>query len=192
MPTKKRAKKSTSAKTRAKASAKTSAKKRAKTNAKTGKARAIKAGARVSKAKGTTLTQPTGTNVEEYFARISDLAKRAEVEQVHALIRRVAPALLPRVWGQFIGYGSYSYKYSSGREGEWFVIGLGGLMKTGISVYACATSPEGGYVAEKHRAALKPANVGRSCIRFKTLTKMDLGVLENVLKEAAAAPSFAM
>ena len=136
-------------------------------------------------------TQMTGGSVQSYFAKITDPVKRAEVEQIHAMIRRIAPNLEPKVWGQFIGYGSYHYVYATGREGDWFVLGIGGMMKTGISVYACAAGPDG-YVAEKHRDELKPASVGKSCIRFKSLAKMDVDALERVLKEAAAAPSFAM
>ena len=131
-------------------------------------------------------TRPTGGSLAAYFAGITPAAKRAEVEQVHALIRRVAPDLEPRVWGQFIGYGTFHYRYASGREGDWFVLGLGGKMKTGISIYACATKG-GRYVAEAHAAALRPASVGKSCIRFRSLAAIDLAALERVLREAASA-----
>jgi hypothetical protein len=82
-----------------------------------------------------------------------------------------------------IGYGSYHYKYASGREGDWPVISLASR-KNYISVYVCGA--EGGeYVAERRKEELPKASVGKSCIRFKRVSDIDLKALESIIKEGA-------
>jgi hypothetical protein len=40
------------------------------------------------------------------------------------VVTEAVPELEVRMWKQFIGYGSYHYVDASGREGDWFPIGL--------------------------------------------------------------------
>lgn len=132
--------------------------------------------------------KPRGaTSARDWLARLPE-DRRADVEALDALIRRCAPALKPVFSPKLgmMGYGPYHYRYASGREGESFHIALASQVQH-LSLYLSCTDGAGAYVAEKHRAALKPASVGRSCIRFRRLEQMDLGVLEKVVREAAAA-----
>jgi len=127
------------------------------------------------------------TSMRDWLARIPE-PRRADVKALDALIRRAAPALKPAFSPGLgmMGYGPYHYRYASGREGDSFHIALASLVQH-ISVYVCATDGKGSYVAEKHREALRPASVGRSCIRFKRLAQMDLAALERVIREGARA-----
>jgi hypothetical protein len=40
------------------------------------------------------------------------------------------------------------------------------------------------YVAEKYRAELPKADIGKSCIRFRKFEHIDFEVLEKILKES--------
>ena len=82
-----------------------------------------------------------------------------------------------------LGYGSHHYRYASGREGDWFLIGLAS-QKRYISLYVCATDADG-YVAEHYRERLPKADIGKSCIRFKRLADVDLEVLGELVGETA-------
>jgi len=84
-----------------------------------------------------------------------------------------------------IGYGTYHYRYASGREGDCAIIGLASN-KNYISVYVMGTS-EGEYVAEKNRGLVPKADVGKSCIRFKKLEDIDPAALGKIVKEGARA-----
>ena len=43
---------------------------------------------------------------------------------ITAMIRRVTGEL-PKMWGDsIIGFGHHHYKYESGREGDWFLVGF--------------------------------------------------------------------
>ena len=64
-----------------------------------------------------------------------------------------------------IGYGKYHYKSASGREGDWFLIGLT-AGKNYFSLHICA-GDKGGYLVEQNAAKLGRVTTGRSCINFK-------------------------
>jgi len=87
---------------------------------------------------------------------------------------------MPRMWSGMIGYGSYHYRYASGREGDWFVVGLSSR-KDYISFYSCLSDGKR-YVAELYKDRLPGADIGRSCIRFKRLADIDLRVLARIIK----------
>ena len=81
-----------------------------------------------------------------------------------------------------MGYGKFHYKSSSGREGDWCVIGLAS-QKNYISVYLCAPD-EKGYLAEQNKARFPKASIGKSCIRFKKSSDIDLKVLAELIKKS--------
>lgn len=118
--------------------------------------------------------------VTEYFSMI-DEPRRSEVKEIHKLIRKVAPKLDTFIVHNIIGYGKYHYKSKSGREGDWFALGLAS-QKNYISVYVCLTK-DGKYIPEIYKDKLGKVSVGKSCIRFTKVEKVDLKVLETVLKE---------
>lgn len=120
---------------------------------------------------------------EDYIGQITDEARRADVVALDAMIREVAPDLDRHLRSGLLGYGSLRYRYASGREGEWFLIGLGS-QKRYVSLYVCAIE-DGEYLAERYRERLPAADIGRSCVRFKRLADVDEGVLRELVGDAA-------
>ncbi len=116
----------------------------------------------------------------EYINSIKEPRKN-EIKQLHKLIRKTVPDLKPHMKFGMLGYGTYHYKYSSGREGDWMVIGLAN-QKNYISLYACLSDGKK-YIAEKHKSELPKANIGKSCIRFKKLEDVDMNVIKHLLQE---------
>ena len=84
-----------------------------------------------------------------------------------------------------IGYGFMHYRYQSGREGDWFVVGLAN-QKQYVSLYLCAAI-DGQYLAEANAARLGKVSVGRGCIRFKKLDDLDLNVVGELVRTTADA-----
>jgi len=123
---------------------------------------------------------------QQYIAAIPE-PKRSELATLHRLIRKTIPSFEPAVTGTMIGYGRFHYRYASGREGDAFRVALA-ANKTGISVYVLAMDGDA-YVAEQHKARLGKASVGKSCIRFKRLADIDLGVLTEALQKARQLPA---
>ncbi|MGH2674235.1 MAG: hypothetical protein ACRDH1_02290 [Actinomycetota bacterium] len=60
---------------------------------------------------------------EEYPDRL-DEPSRSELRELHDLIRRTVPEFEPYLESGMIGYGRFHYRYPTGREGNWFRIGL--------------------------------------------------------------------
>ena len=120
---------------------------------------------------------------EEYIAAL-DEPRRGEVARLDRLIRETVPELEPHIRSGMIGYGPFHYRYASGREGDWFRVGLASNKKY-ISLYACAAD-ERGYVAERYRDRLPKASIGKSCVRFKRVDDLDEGALRELLRETAA------
>lgn len=125
-------------------------------------------------------------NPREYIASLEE-PRRSQINQLHRFIRKTVPELEPYIQNGMLGYGSYHYKYASGREGDWCLIGLAS-QKNYISIYVCATV-DGGYLAEKYRARFPKASIGKSCIRFRKLEDIDFDAIKELLLEAAAASS---
>ena len=111
--------------------------------------------------------------------------RRETVRAVHELVRDAVPDLEVRMWSEkMIGYGTYHYRYASGREGDWFPIGLANN-KQYVSLYICAADEEG-YLAEQNADRLGKVKVGKSCIRFNRLEDIDLAVVRELCERAAA------
>jgi len=123
--------------------------------------------------------------VDEFLAALPD-DRRATMTAVHQAIRKAVPKLKPYVTAgmgtPIIGYGKYRYRSASGREGEWFLIGLA-VGKAYFSLHICAGGKDG-YLAEKHAAKLGNVKTGRSCINFKKLEDLNLTEAMKLVKIA--------
>ena len=66
----------------------------------------------------TNKTQATDASVEAYLAAIEDPGRRQDCAALVKLMSKVTKAP-PVMWGSsIVGFGSYHYKYESGREGD--------------------------------------------------------------------------
>lgn len=69
-------------------------------------------------------TRPTGASVSALINAIEEPQRRADVRKVAAMMKK-ATGSRPKMWGEsIVGYGSYRYRYDSGREGEFMITGF--------------------------------------------------------------------
>src|SRR5205085_8440238 len=69
-------------------------------------------------------TKQTTVSASQYIAEIGDEAKRADAKSLAKLVQEVTGEK-PAMWGpSIVGFGSYHYKYDSGREGDMPLIGF--------------------------------------------------------------------
>ena len=88
-------------------------------------------------------TKPTKVSVEQFIDSVEPASRREDAKVLDALFRRVTGEE-PTMWGpSMIGYGSYHYKYDSGREGDMLRAGFS-PRKAKHSLYLM-----GGYVDEE-------------------------------------------
>jgi hypothetical protein len=112
--------------------------------------------------------------------------KRETLTKVHQAVRKAVPKLKPFVTAgmgvPLLGYGKYHYKYASGREGDWFLIGLA-AGKGGYALHICAFGKKG-YLVEENAKKLGNVKTGRSCINFKKLEDLNLAEAMKLAKLA--------
>jgi hypothetical protein len=77
-----------------------------------------------------------------------------------------------------------NYKSASGREGEWFKIGLV-AGKIGYGLHVCVGDGAAGYLVEQNAAKLGKVKTGRSCINFKKLEDLNLAATMALAKQTA-------
>jgi hypothetical protein len=123
----------------------------------------------------------TAKTPAQYFTEPAHGNRKADLKALHDIVRKYAPKLKPSMQHGMVGYGTYHYKYASGREGDWPIIAIAN-QKNYISLYACMVDGKQ-YVAEKYKKQLPKANIGKSCIRFKRLSDLDLTALGKLLQE---------
>lgn len=119
---------------------------------------------------------------EEYIRALSE-PRRSEIQQVHDFIRKTVPELEPYIQSGMLAYGKYHYKYASGREGDWCIVGLASN-KNYISIYVCPPE-ENQYIPEKYKDKLPKANIGKSCIRYKKFADIEFAALAELIKKAS-------
>ncbi|MBP9773092.1 MAG: DUF1801 domain-containing protein [Candidatus Peribacteraceae bacterium] len=125
------------------------------------------------------------TTVQEYLDALP-AERREPMEFLHELIQKTSPKLKAHFAYNMLGYGSFPYKNYKKEQIEWPVIALAS-QKNYISLYVCAVE-NGNYIAEMHKKELGKVSVGKSCIRFKKLSDVNLDVLKKVIQAAAKNP----
>ncbi|KQY47858.1 DUF1801 domain-containing protein [Cellulomonas sp. Root137] len=129
-------------------------------------------------------TTPTDADVDAFVAAVEHPVRRRDAERLIALMSRITGEP-PRMWGPtLVGFGSYHYRYASGREGDAGAAGFS-PRKAATTVYL----PDGVDAHSDLLATLGPHTVGVSCVYIKDLDTVDLGVLEEVVRRSYATVS---
>src|SRR5215468_4088854 len=69
-------------------------------------------------------TKPTAVSVESYLGAIEDEGRQTDCRALAKLMAK-ATGEKPKMWGpSIVGFGSYHYKYDSGREGDSCLTGF--------------------------------------------------------------------
>ena len=124
-------------------------------------------------------TKPTGASVDDYVASIADKARRTDCRRLIRMMARVTGEP-PRMWGaSIVGFGTYHYRYDSGREGDFFLTGFSSR-KADLSLYVMtgfASFPALMAKLGRHRN-------GKSCLYVRRLADVDLEVLEELVRRS--------
>src|SRR6476661_2015900 len=106
-------------------------------------------------------TQQTDTGASAYFAAIVDPARRADCEKLAAMMQK-ATSEPAKMWGPgIVGFGSYHYKYESGREGDMCKLGFASR-KDAMALYGLGIEANADLVAKlgKHKT-------GKGCLYIR-------------------------
>lgn len=124
-------------------------------------------------------TQPSDASVEEFLNGIADEQKRADCFTLLGLMRKATGAE-PKMWGDsIVGFGTYRYKYASGREGDWMQIGFS-PRKQNLTLYIMS----GFSRYDDLMKSLGKHSTGKSCLYIKRLEDVDMPTLETLVQES--------
>jgi len=127
-------------------------------------------------------TKPTKRSVAAFINAITDETKRAEAKALVKLMQS-ATGEKPKMWGpSIIGFGSYHFKYESGREGDMPLAGFS-PRKGATVLYGLMGSGE----SEALLAKLGKHTTGKGCLYIKKLADVDQKVLEALVVKSVAA-----
>ena len=125
---------------------------------------------------GTNKTIPTNASVTEFLEAVEDPSQKQDSFRLMELMKGITkePAVM---WGpSIVGFGSYHYRYESGREGDMLRVGFS-PRKGKIALYIGAQSARNQPLLND----LGPHNSGKSCLYIKRLDKVDLEVLSKII-----------
>ncbi|PWU13716.1 MAG: hypothetical protein C5B50_18810 [Verrucomicrobia bacterium] len=126
-------------------------------------------------------TKATKASVQAYIAAIQEAKRRQDCQ---ALVNLMAKAVgePATMWGpSIVGFGSYHYKYESGREGDSCLVGFSSR-NSEIALYGLRSAAK----AEELLAKLGKHKGDKGCVYIKTLADVDLKVLTQLVASAAA------
>lgn len=124
-------------------------------------------------------TQPTDRSVQEFIASIPDERMKRDCRALLKLFKEVTGSR-PRLWGpSIVGYGTYHYRYASGREGDWMRTGFS-PRKGALSIYLMS----GFDGMEDDLKELGKHRLGKCCLYVKRLEEVDLRVLKRLVKKS--------
>ncbi|MYA18543.1 MAG: DUF1801 domain-containing protein [Gammaproteobacteria bacterium] len=126
-------------------------------------------------------TRPTTASVDAFIDAVDDERRRADCRVVAGLMAQITGAE-GVMWGSsIVGFGTYHYRYASGREGDFFEAGFS-PRKRALTIYVMAGFSE----YDDLLARLGKHTTGKSCLFVKRLADVDLDVLREILTRSVA------
>lgn len=126
-------------------------------------------------------TQRNDLSVEEFLNGVSDESKREDSFAILELMREVSGEEAA-MWGtSIVGFGTYRYKYASGREGEWPVTGFS-PRKRNLTLYIM----DGFEDYDTLLSELGKYSTGKSCLYINKLEDVDIPTLRKLVKQSIA------
>jgi hypothetical protein len=127
-------------------------------------------------------TKPTQLSVIAFVDALGDPTRRADAKMLVKLMQS-AVGEKPKMWGpSIIGFGSYHYKYDSGREGDMPLIAFS-PRKAASVLYNITAFRD----SETLLAKLGKHTAGKGCLYIKKLADVDQQVLKTMIRKSLAA-----
>ena len=123
-------------------------------------------------------TVPNSHSVDAFLQTVDDEKKRADCFRILDMMGEITGEP-PVMWGgSIVGFGTYHYKYESGREGDMLMTGFS-PRKSNLTLYIM---PGFGRYAEL-MDKLGKYKTGKSCLYIKRLADVDEAVLRELVDE---------
>ncbi len=126
-------------------------------------------------------TRLNDASVTDFLNNVDDAEKRKDCFALVDMMREITGAE-PKMWGTaIVGFGTYHYRYASGREGDWMQVGFS-PRKQSLTLYIMSGFSRYDELMKK----LGKHKTGKSCLYVKRLSDVDLVVLRKLIKQSVA------
>ena len=124
-------------------------------------------------------TQKNKASVKQFLDKVTDERRRRDARAVAALMEEVTGEK-PAMWGaSIVGFGSYHYKYDSGQEGDWPLVGFS-PRKGNLTLYIMPGFKEYKELLGK----LGKHTIGVSCLYIKSLDDVHMPTLKTLVRQS--------
>lgn len=124
-------------------------------------------------------TIPNNADVQAFLNTIEQEQKRQDSQTLLRMMQEITGEA-PQMWGKsIVGFGSYHYKYDSGREGDWFLTGFS-PRKQSLTLYIMSSCAK----YENLLAQLGKHKIGKSCLYIKKLSDINEGILRELITQS--------
>ena len=124
-------------------------------------------------------TTQNDKSVKSFLNSVIDENKRKDCREIMKLMQEITHKK-PKMWGDsIVGFGSYHYKYESGREGDFFITGFS-PRKQNLTI--CIMPGFSGYDSVIKK--LGKHKTGKSCLYIKKLDDIDRNTLKELITDS--------
>ena len=124
-------------------------------------------------------TKPTKASVKEFLNQITNKERRDDCFAVAKIMEEITGDK-PKMWGpSIVGFGTYHYKYASGREGDWPVAAFS-PRKGDLTLYLTPGFDKQTEMMQK----LGTHSCGKSCLYIKRLSDIHMPTLKKLIKKS--------
>ena len=124
-------------------------------------------------------TQRNRASVKAFIDGVADEKKRKDARAISALMQDITGEK-PAMWGSsIVGFGTYHYKYSSGQEGDWMLVGFS-PRKDNLTLYIIPGFKDYGELLGK----LGKHKTGMSCLYIKSLDDVHVPTLKTLVRQS--------
>lgn len=124
-------------------------------------------------------TKAGGGDVVGFLATVADTRRRADAEEVGALMAEVTGAAA-EMWGSaIVGFGHRPYTTADGKERDWFAVGFS-PRKANLVLYGLTSYGSNQDLLDR----LGPHTTGKGCLYVKRLADVDRATLTELVRRA--------
>ena len=122
-------------------------------------------------------TKPTKASVKEFLNQITDKERRDDCFTVAKIMEEITGEK-PKMWGpSIVGFGTWHYKYASGRKGDWPAAAFSPRKKD-LTLYLMMGFTKHTELMQK----LGKHSTGKSCLYIKRLSDIHVPTLKKLIK----------
>ena len=129
-------------------------------------------------------TRVNDQSVTAFLDKVVDDQRRQDCYTILEMMKNATGAE-PKMWGDsIVGFGSYHYKYATGREADWLLIGFS-PRKQNLTLYFMTGFTD----YEGILSRLGKFTTGKGCLYIKKLDDVNLAALQELITQSVQANS---